>query len=275
MQEPLEAYLEIFDEKRSAVEELLEQTVDLAQLTEQAVEVLSSPNLLEAVRYLPGPPISADDLKVVADVVLSPSRLRGSPEMARQVIETVMLGLDRNRFPWVGEDREPTEAEKVVAAVATAALIAQRRVMTNRQNESKEEQEAAVKGRLSAEGFAEVPSRDISTLDEAPGVGQFCGESLFGSRKADVVIRLFDRRVMPLECKVSNSSTNSIKRLNGDAAVKAGLWLAEFGTAQTVAAAMLSGVFKLRNLQQAQEQGLTLWWAHDLDAFIAWIQSTR
>lgn len=35
------------------------------------------------------------------------------------------------------------------------------------------------------------------------------GESLFGTRKADLVIRLYDGRAMPTECKVSNSSTNS------------------------------------------------------------------
>jgi hypothetical protein len=79
---------------------------------------------------------------------------------------------------------------------------------------------------------------------------------------------------MPLECKVTNSSTNSIKRLNNDAAVKADIWLKEFGTAQTVPAAMLSGVFKLHNLVDAQRH-LTLFWAHDLAAFVDWIKQTE
>ena len=35
-----------------------------------------------------------------------------------------------------------------------------------------------------------------------------------------------------------------------------------FGTAQTVPAAMLSGVFKRHNLEYAQNRGLTLFWAH-------------
>src|SRR4051794_2442493 len=68
MQEPLEAYLEAFDEYRGAVEDLLEATVDLTQLSEATEQVLTDPALLEAVRYLAGPPISADDLKVLADV---------------------------------------------------------------------------------------------------------------------------------------------------------------------------------------------------------------
>jgi XamI restriction endonuclease len=275
MQEPLEKYLKDFDDVRAAVEELLEMTVNLTQLNDAAANVLTDPALLEAVRYLAGPPVSLDDLRVLADATLSPKSLRGDPTMARRVIDTILLGLDRNRFPWVAEDREPTEAEREAAALASAALIASRRVMTARANESKEEQERAVAARLIAEGFFETPSRPILTLDQAPGLGEFCGESLFGSRKADLVVRLWDRRVMPLECKVSNSSTNSIKRLNNDAAVKADVWLSEFGTVQTVPAAMLAGVYNTRNLEQAQERGLTVFWAHDLDALVDFINFTR
>ncbi len=98
---------------------------------------------------------------------------------------------------------------------------------------------------------------------------------MVGSRKADLTIRLFDGRLMPLECKVSNSSTNSIKRLNNDAAVKAKTWIAEFGSRQIVPAAVLSGVFKVRNLEQAQEDGLSTFWAHDLDRLVEFILSTR
>jgi hypothetical protein len=276
MQEPLEAYLEHFEAVRGAVEDLLEATVDLSQIGGEAVRVLTDPALLEAVRYLAGPPISEDDLKVLAEASLAPTRLRADPAMARRVIDTVLLGLDRNRFPWVAEDREPLEHEREAAAMASAALIASRRLMTSRANEQKEAQEDLVKQWLAEQAeFEEVPSRTIRTLDDAPKVGQFCGESMFGGRKADIVIRLYDGRVMPTECKVSNSSTNSVKRLNNDAAVKAGQWLDEFGTAQTVPAAVLSGVFKRHNLEQAQARGLTIFWAHDLDALMAFIESTK
>ncbi len=275
MGEPLEQYLTVFDEVRGTLENLLEMTVDLSQLSDTAVAVLADPFLLEAVRYLPGPPISTDDLKVVADARLSPTALRGDPEKARRVIDTILLGLDRNRFPWVAEDREPTEAERGAAALASASLIASRRVMTARANESKDEQEQLVKDRLAAEGFTEVPAREIRTLAEAPGLGEFCPESVIGTRKADIVVRLWDHRVMPVECKVSNSATNSVKRLNNDAAVKAGIWLQEFGTAQTVPVAVLAGVFKRHNLEQAQHRGLTLFWSHDLGEMMGFIESTR
>jgi hypothetical protein len=275
MAEPLEDYLAHFQEVRVTVENLLEETVDLSRLRDEAVDILSDGALQEAVRYLAGPPISADDLKVVAEAVLSGKALTADPGMAQRVIDTIMLGLDRQRFPWVSEDREPTETERAVAITSTAALVATRRVMTARANEAKGEQEQRVKDALTQAGFTEVPTREITTLHQAPGVGEFCGESSFGTRKADLVIRLWDHRVMALECKVSNSSTNSVKRLNNDAAVKAGIWISEFGTAQTVPAAMLGGVFKRHNLEQAQDRGLTLWWSHDLDQMLDWIENTR
>ena len=80
---------------------------------------------------------------------------------------------------------------------------------------------------------------------------------------------------MPMECKVSNSFTNSVKRLNNDVAVKAGQWLHDFGAVQTVPTALLAGVFKLANLEQAQQRGLSIFWSHDLDALVAFVEATR
>jgi hypothetical protein len=147
--------------------------------------------------------------------------------------------------------------------------------MTRRANEAKTLQEASVKQALLAAGMAEVASRAIMTLDNAPDRGAFCGESMFGTRKADIVVRLWDGRVMPVECKVSNSATNSVKRLNNDAAVKAGVWIDAFGTLQTVPAAVLSGVYKRRNLEDAQARNLSLFWAHDLAAMVGFVESTN
>ena len=275
LQEPLDQYLELFDTYRGVFEELLEATVDLTQLSLANLEILLDPALLEALRYLAGPPISADDLKIVTDASLAPGRLLKSPDMAQRVVETVLMALDRRRFPWINEGREPEEAEREAAVLASAALLASQRTSTSRRSESKKAQEKAVADALVDAEFEEVPPTPIATLIDAPGKGQFCGETQFGTRKADFVVGLWDGRKMPVECKVSNSSTNSVKRLNNDAAVKAKKWIQEFGTAQTVPAAVLSGVFKAHNLKSAQEDGLALFWAYKLEALLAWIESTR
>lgn len=275
MHEPLEQYLEQFENYRDAVENLIEGTVDLTLLRDQAVELLTEPNVLTSVRYLASPAISEDDLKVLAEAKLTRTRLREDEEMAKRVIDTVLLGLDRNRFPWVSEDREATDAEREAAVIATAALIATQKVQTLRRNDAKDEQENAVAERLKLNGFTQVATRSVNNVSHLPNPGEFCREALFGTRKADLIVRLWDGRAMPIECKVSNSSTNSVKRLNNDAAVKAKTWIQEFGTATAVPAAMLSGVFKVHNLASAQADGLTLFWAHHLDAMVSFIEETR
>lgn len=207
---------------------------------------------------------------------LARTRLKRDPEMAKQVIDTVLLGLDRRRFPWVVEEREPTPAEREAAALASAALMATQRISTNRRNESKAEQEGAVQEALKGVGFTEVKTPPaIRNVSEAPASGEFCGETLFGSRKADLVVGLWDGRKMPLECKVSNSETNSIKRLNNDAAAKAVEWIREHGARNVVCAAVLSGCYKRVHLEYAQDRGLTLFWAHNLEALTDWIETTR
>ncbi len=280
MREPLDRYVLGFDKYQGVIDDLLEHLVDMTDadtLDDTAiVAVLTTPQYLDAFRYFSGPPISSDDLKTVADASsLTPTVLKANPVMARAVFQTVLAGIDTRRFPWVLQKREPTEKERHAAVVASAALMATQRTATARRSEGKTEQEAAAFRSLIEVGFNVVNPRTIVTLDDAPEPGEFCRESMLGGRKADLVVRLRDRRILAIECKVSNSSTNSIKRLNNDAAVKAVAWLGEFGTRQLIPAAMLSGVFKLRNLLDAQTKGLTLWWAHDLASFKDWVSRAR
>jgi hypothetical protein len=276
LEEPLEAYLEIFDEYQGVFEELLETTTDLTRLLPTALTVLTNDRLMEAFRYLPGPPISLDDLKTVAETTsFAKSRVQNDADLAKRSVELVLMALDRRRFPWVSEKREPTEAEKTAAVVASAALIATQRTGTSRRRASKQNQERSLEDALLRSEFRKVPTRQVVTFDDAPGEGQFCGESLLGERKADFIIRLWDRRILAVECKVSNSATNSVKRLNNDAAAKAEVWRRDFGERQVVPAALLSGVYKIHNLLAAQERGLAIFWAHDLDELIKWIEKTR
>lgn len=276
LEEPLEDYLDAFDEYQGHVEELLETTVDLSDLHTSALEVLSEPRMLEAFRYLAAPPISTDDYKVLADAKsLSRGHLQRTPADVERLVSVVRQVLDRRRFAWVVENREPTEAERSAAVMASAALMAASRTQTSRRTKGKDQQEAAVKAALVQLGFTEVPSRSIPTIALAPGPGEFCGESKLGTRKGDIIVRLWDQRVMPIECKVSNSSTNSVKRLNNDAAVKATSWKEDFGRRQVVPSAVLGGVYKLHNLRDAQDRGLTIFWGHNLKPLIEWIESTK
>jgi hypothetical protein len=275
IEEPLEEYLEAFDEYQSIVEDLLESTVDLSKLDDQLIQVVTDPNLLEALRYMVGPPISQDDLKTVAEAVLTPSRLRANHAMAKNIAQVVLNGLDRRRFPWVMDGRDPTEAERSAAVLASAALMATSRVQTNRRNTEKQRQEEEVMQALVASGLQRLSPRTIRVLSDAPAPGEFCGESMLGTRKADIVVGLWDGRVLPIECKVSNSATNSVKRLNNDAAAKAEAWRIDFGQKQVIPSAVLSGVYKLHNLEDAQDRGLRLFWAHDIARLVNFVHATK
>lgn len=275
IEEPLEAYLDAFEQYQGTVEELLEASVDLTQLDQRLIDILTDPALLKAFRYLSGPPVSEDDLKVLAEAVLTPSRLRDDVEMARRVLNVVRVGLDKRRFPWIAESREPTEQERDAAVLASASLLATSHVSTARRSEGKDKQEQLVENALLAGGLVKVETRTVDTFNKAPKSGEFCRESLLGTRKADFLVGLGDHRVMAIECKVSNSSTNSVKRLNNDAAAKAEAWIDQFGTRNVVPVAVLSGVYKLHNLVDAQRRGLTLFWAHDLNQLMDWISHTH
>ena len=273
LEEPLENYLEAFDKYTVHVEDLLEKTAELSDLESAALEVFLDDHLREVFRYLAGPPISEDDLKVLAEAPsLATGRLRKDREAVGRLIGVVRQVLDRRRFKWVVEGRDATESERSAAVMASAALMAASRVRTRRRNTGKNLQEARVKDALGEAGLSEIRTREIPTLSLAPAPGEYCGESRFGNRKADIVVRLWDERVMPIECKVSNSSLNSVKRLNNDAAAKAETWRDEFGSIQVVPAAVLGGVYNLRHLESAQERGLTLFWAHDLAALVGWVR---
>lgn len=295
LREPVELYRRVFEDYAARVRALLDRTNNLSHLasaSQRALdehastearqkladvfeEILSDEIGLEALRYLAGPPISTDDLKTLAKASLAPSRLRRDSEMAARVLDVVLASLDSKRFPWVTEQRRPDLAERQVATLASASLMATQRVQTDRKNVAKTKQEKQVADYLSNVGLMQVGPRDIATSDDAPGRGAFCGECMFGDRKADLVVQLYDGRLMPVEYKVSNSATNSVKRLNNDAAAKATAWIDYFGRRQIVPTAVLSGVFKRHNLVQAQEAGLTIFWAHDLGPLGAFVDSTR
>ncbi len=273
--EPLEIYTDTFDEYRNLVEEVFEQTANLAKLLDAAVDLLSDKRKLEVVRYLSGPPVSEDDLKIlIQSQSLATSRSKSDPQLADRLVTFIQDWHDRRRFPWINESREPNKHDRKSAIIATATLLATRRLETMRRNQGKSE-EALLTNQLRRARSKQVPARRVRVLSDAPQKGEFCTETMLGNRKADVLIGLHDGRTMAVECKLSNSATNSIKRLNNDATVKASFWKDEFGSSQLVPAAVLAGVYNLRNLKDAQDKGLTIFWSHDLTSMLNWMRNTE
>jgi len=127
-----------------------------------------------------------------------------------------------------------------------------------------------VRDRLEASGFKQVPRKPIKLIEELP-LKSFASEVNLGPRNCDVPVRLADGRLLAIECKVSSEEANSKKRLNNDVGAKAEAWRSQFG-AQVITAAVLSGVFSLNDLKQAQEdQRIMIFWSHDLEPLIDFV----
>jgi hypothetical protein len=273
--EPLELYLELFESTSVDVEDAFEATLDLTLIKDDAKAMLSAKRYRDVIRYLAGPPISEDDLRTLARKSVFTQALKGNQDSAELVLQALWPTLDRMRFPWVPENRDPTESERHAAVLATTAMIASQRAQTARRNAAKVLQEERVKNALRDLRLQEVEPRTITTPSRAPKPGEFCGESMFVGMKADVVVGLWDERVMPIECKTSNSEVNSFKRVNHEAGGKATHWITKFGEALVVPAVVIAGVFNPKNLADAQSAGLTIWWSHSLEEMANWVESTR
>lgn len=96
LEEPSGDYLKAFDEYLGHIEKFLTSTANLKDLNhETALDVLSDPRLLDVFRYLAGPPISVDDLKVLADArSLVPSNLQKNSNLVERLLGIAREVLD-------------------------------------------------------------------------------------------------------------------------------------------------------------------------------------
>lgn len=268
-------YVADFEHYRVHVANLLADSDNLRDLSSVVRRYFLDEDKRYALRYLASPFISDDDLKVLADIKLSAASFDSDAEVAERIAKVICASIDPWRFPWFYEDRLPTSDELQIAVVSSTAIIASSRSQTRRRSEAKDFQEQAIALALEDAGLQRVDRRVVRTPAQAPNVGEFCLESALGGHKADLIARLYDGRILAIEAKVSNSEVNSYKRVNHDTLAKVTGWLSQFGTQGVVSAAVLSGVFKVQNLIEAQEAGLSLFWSHDLGQLQEFIRRTR
>ncbi len=264
-------YREASATNRELVRALFDATDDLIDFS-SGTALADSPQLLAIARYLGGPPISGDDLDTLAETRIA-SRRRLDPDLSRTAAGVIAATIDPERFPWLYADppRRPTDHERDTALRWTAGLKAIQEIAMGRRSESSARQEAAVRLLLERNGFTEVPAKPIDVTGAGLAPGEFSKEALVVGTRADVPVGLRDGRLLLIECKVSNSAVNSVKRLNRETGGKAQHWRRELG-ARAVPAAVLAGVFGLSSLIAAQETGISIFWEHDLRALEAFLR---
>lgn len=268
-------YKEAFGKYREQVEDLLEKTDALQKIDPDILR--RHARLLTPLRYACAPPISKDDLETLSRALLE---MRPTDEQARQSQalwiarkDVLKQALDPYRFPWLAEGRSPTPQEREAAVIATTSLWCAQVVATRRRSEASKNQQEAVKAVIEASGFTLITRREFAVPAAEIDVGEYSLEAQLAAHKADFVVRTEYDRVLAIECKVSNSATNSIKRIN-DVINKARAWKQRFGDLVTPLA-ILGGVFKLTDLRRAQAQGVYLVFDHDLDRLTGLLRERR
>jgi hypothetical protein len=278
--EPGTSYLRHLAERRRALARLFTalRPIDPAAPDPDVVRaIVMDGELLDALRYAAGPPISEDDLGVL--VTRKPTRINkraimDDPGLAPAILRLVCRVADPSRFPWIKASRKPTRAELRHAIEATAALHASQAMATERRGYGRRVEDL-LKDRMEAMGYTRVAAPNGGNVDAPihhPATMMFYPECSLRGRRADMVIGLPDGRVVAVEAKDSSSVVNSVKRVLNDTAAKAKGWNKDMGST-VVPVALISGVFGTGNLSKAQADGLFLVWAHDLEPFVDWLQS--
>jgi hypothetical protein len=259
------AYAAVYVELEPRIRAAFELTDDLRSVTAEAL--LADPLLWQVLRYCCAPPISEEDLWTMVGRKFR----RVTPDIAGETAEAVQPLFDPIRFPWLERDGAPTKIERDASLLATTAMYASVMTGTRRRGQVSARQEAAVAAVLTGSAFDfDVGRTAISVLD-ALARGSFSRERKVAGAKCDVPVRLRDGRLLAIECKVSNGPKNSWKRLNREVGGKAERWRGTFGT-QVVTAAVLAGVFDLSCLVAGQnDEGVALFWEHDLSALVHFV----
>lgn len=247
------------------------------------------------MRYVAGPPISEDDLGVLVTRSvngITRGAIAADSQLPLAELRLICRLSDPYRFPWLASRRTPSMREIRESIAATTALHATQALMTERRNygkaiEQRLEQRLlelnfvrATGGRRTRQkpGVVEPPpfpsKGRVTQPSHHPVFPHFYGECVVYSRKVDLFIALKSGIMVAVEAKDSSSALNSKKRLLNDTAAKAKSYQVAAGK-NIISVALLSGVFTVPDLIEAQKAGLYLVWAHKLDEFIAWIGSQR
>lgn len=279
--EPLDEYLSEYVAAKAAADTVINQLDAILAVPadqELLASIAGNQALFTALRYLSAPPISDDDLTTLLERRVSATALRRDQAYAARLVQVIRTSIDPKRFPWVHDGAQPSAAQLRTAKVASAVAATIQRVQTKRRGEEKKSLEGSVERLLLALNFtkATTPRESIDSMEGLPGPGEYMTEVTLARHNGDFVIGLFDRnrRRLALECKSSNSSINSRKRLNKEVVGDAAEWKRQFGS-QVVTGAVLRGVFEPRYVHEAQSTPLLVFWSHRLDDLQSFIEATR
>jgi hypothetical protein len=227
-------------------------------------------------RHLTAPPVSQDQFKLRCPAWSKSFEKGGRPvphKEAEQIAGVFGKWRDRHLTRWLDKNRAPQLSDIREVLLAISPLIASQKIATARRNRIAADQEQAVIDLLIKKGWTRLPSRLISTQGAVPAK-HFMQKTRFATasktpQEVDIACGLKNTVVLAMECKVTNDETNSVKRVN-DVIKKAVAWKDHYGNF-VVTAALLQGVIAIKDVNRLLDNGIHVFWSHDLYSFETWL----
>ncbi|UWQ31304.1 XamI family restriction endonuclease [Leisingera sp. M527] len=242
---------------------------------EAALKVSGSHMLI--FRHLLAPPKSQDQFSLLCPEWSKASEKSGNAlkeEKALVTSQVLDIWKDRSIAPWLDEQRLPTQVEKALIVERIVSFIAPKLTETQKRNRLSNDQENAVIQLLKGLGWTQAKSFLIDELSLIKP-RTFLHKARFATattnaQEVDIACGLKQGIVAAMECKVTNDATNSVKRVN-DILKKAKAWKDHWGSFVETAA-LLQGVIKPSDVQRLTDDGVMVFWSHDLNAFSDWVE---
>lgn len=181
--------------------------------------------------------------------------------------------------PWLSSSQKPTSNELEQLFSSVGSLIANQEFATVQRNRLARIQESAITAHLQVNGWTKLPSSLIDKRANLP-LKHYMHKTRYATKEdvvtgkvetqeVDIALGLKNTFVLAMECKVTNDVTNSIKRVN-DVLKKAHAWKGHWGNFFKTAA-MLQGVIAEKDVVRLLDQGVEVFWSHDLSHFNRWV----
>lgn len=267
-----QSWLEATTAASAAVDHTLRQSEYLSDI---AGALKAGGKHMLVLRQMLAPPLSQDQFAIVCTAYnkAAENRDRALPaDIARQIAEAFLAMRDVRLLKWLTQNRSPTADEVQQVICAVTPLLAAQLHLTAKRTESSTVQEEAVVALLSAKDWERLPSRLVDR-GAVLGARQFMKKTRFATttrpQEVDIACGLGATMVLAMECKVSNDTTNSVKRVN-DVLKKATAWREHWGSF-VQPAALLQGTIGYKDVQRLTYAGVTVFWSHDLPRFERWI----
>lgn len=257
----------------SATEEVTAALIATQNLTEIKNALVESGGYSRALRFLLGPPLSQDQFQLAC-----PEWTKATERTGRSLKGEAAEAFDKTFKQWrdpLRTDSLTKKSERLKAIYSTAIMIAQTEFATKKRMRLAKAQEQSAIDVLVRLGFTKV---ELGTVDQPGALAerQFAQATQFAtadgsSHEVDIAIGLSKKRILALECKVSNDRTNSIKRTN-DVLKKSAAWKTQWGRF-VIMGGLLQGVVGERDPRRLVEGDVEIFWSHRLDLFEEWLRT--